>query len=95
MKSHLIGLVILLLILTNLVSAEMVTLQNCVIDTGAYILPGDLGTGKYRLIDPLHIDSDGVLAEGIYWVSDNSASGIKIYELSSQKTINYTIQQSE
>ena len=53
MKFHLVGLVILLLISLDLVSAEMVTLQNCVIDTGTYMLPFDLlGTGDNRMIMP-------------------------------------------
>jgi hypothetical protein len=71
MKSHLIGLVILLIILPDLVSAEIVTLQNCVIDTGAYILPVDLlGSGKYRNIIPPTPHSGGFVQEGLQWRND-------------------------
>ena len=87
MKFHLVGLVILLLISLDLVSAEMVTLQNCVIDTGTYMLPFDLlGTGNNRMIMPSEALNNGT-HQIFRWRTDaNHVSVVDVYSMTTTLT---------
>ena len=60
---YLQAIALALVVLTSAVSAEIVTLQNCSIDTGSFALPGE----SNRQIMPLTAGENNSTREGIDW----------------------------